>query len=63
MEHFLSYSILAGRQMPALESQKKRWSIFNVYTKNRNGAGQLLLNKTATKKMSISEIARQLREN
>ena len=49
MDHFLGYSIMAGRQMPALESKKKRWSIFNVTQRIETGLVSLYFNKTLLK--------------
>jgi hypothetical protein len=43
---------MAGRQMPALESKKQRWSILNVTQRIETGLVNLYFNKTAIKKFS-----------
>jgi len=50
MEHFLGYSMMAGRQMPALERKQKRWSMLNVTQRIETRLVNLYFNKTAIKK-------------
>jgi len=62
MEHFLGYSIMAGRQMPALESKKKTGQYLMSYKESKLGWSTLtsikplLINKVNFRKLPDSSI-------